>query len=74
MTKLPSSSTKKQVQMDPALVRAYVKAKIAAEEQGNTEFPESFSAFLNAAAEFYLREKAPEALKVAPGRPRKTAK
>lgn len=73
MSRPLSSSGDKRVQLNPATVRAYMRAKLNAEDKGVT-FP-SLSEALDMALLQWLRAEHPDAvLPAGPGRPRRAPK
>lgn len=68
-----STSGDKRINISPALVRAFLRAQLDAEET-KQPFPESLSAAIEVALQEWLEKYHPEALKTPLGRPRKHAR
>lgn len=71
MPRPPTISKRKNLELDEDLQRAYYR--IFYERSGtDPDFPATLSEFLEQAGWALLKEKYPDALKAAPGRPRTT--
>lgn len=71
MSRPLSSKPDKRIKLDPAVVRALMRARLDAEERGEP-FPETLSEAVEIALKEWLQVHCPEALApTGPGRPRK---